>query len=295
MGNKKKTAVLFALLLFFAISSSAQEPQYFMILADPQLGFYLNDKAFTQESANFEFAVATVNRLKPAFTIILGDFANKTGDAKQTREFFRISGKIDSSVPVYYIAGNHDVGHTPTPEMLSAYRKKFGRDYYSFRAGLIYGIVLNSSLIYEPKNVAAEYENQLSWLRNELERAKASGAPHIVIFQHHPYFLSEAKEPDQYFTIPNERRKLFLDLFRKYGVHHVFAGHTHKNYVARDGDLEMVTSGPVGMPFDEDRSGIRLAAVTPSGIEHRYFDFGKLPAKLTITPSTAVALPAKKE
>jgi serine/threonine-protein phosphatase CPPED1 len=293
--NKKKMVFSFALLFFLAIPSSAQEPQYFMLLADPQLGFFTNNKSFIQETANFEFAVATVNRLKPAFTIILGDSVHKAGDAKQIKEFFRISNKINPSIPVYFVAGNHDFGQTTTPETLTAYRKNFGRDYYSFRAGSIYGIVLNSALIYEPKNVETEYQNQLSWLKKELQTAKASGAPHIVVFQHHPYFLSKEKEPDQYFTIPGERRKLFLDLFRHYGVRYIFAGHTHKNYVAKDNSLEMVTSGPVGMPLDEGGSGIRLAAVTPSGIEHRYFDFGKLPPQLTITPSPVVAPPAKKE
>jgi serine/threonine-protein phosphatase CPPED1 len=291
---KSKTVFLFAWLFVLAIPSFTQEPLYFMAITDPQLGMYANNKSFGQETANFEFAVATINRLKPGFVIIMGDLINKDGDAEQIKEFSRISKKIDPSIPVYCVAGNHDVGRAPTAETLAAYRKNFGRDYYSFRAGSIYGIVLNSLLILESKSLARENQEQLSWLKNELETAKASGAQHIVVFQHHPYFLGDAKEPDQYFTIPGELRKPFLDLFHSYGVHFVFAGHTHKNYVAKDGDLEMVTSGPIGMPFGEDGSGIRLAAVTPSGIEHHYFDFGKLPAKLTVTPATVLTAPATK-
>jgi serine/threonine-protein phosphatase CPPED1 len=280
---KNRIVFLFAFLIFIAIPAHSQEPFYFMTLTDPQLGMYASNKDFVQETANFEFAVAAVNRLKPAFVVVLGDLVNKAGDPEQIREFQRISKKIDASTPVYLVAGNHDVGADPTAEELAAYRKNFGRDYYSFRSGPVYGIVLDSSVIISPKNVSSEYQDQLSWLKKELATAKASGAAQIIVFQHHPYFSSDAKEPDQYFNIPVERRKEFLDLLRNYGVHYVFAGHIHKNSIAKDGDLEMVATGPVGMPLGDDGSGILLAAVTPSGVQHHYFDFGKLPSKLTVT------------
>jgi serine/threonine-protein phosphatase CPPED1 len=289
---KNKIVFLFAFLVVILIPAYAQEPFYFMMLTDPQFGMYASDKNFVQETANFEFAVATVNRLKPAFVVILGDLVNKTGDAEQIMEFQRISKKIDASIPVYLVAGNHDVGHEPKPETVAAYRKNFGRDYYSFRSGPVYGIVLDTTIMAVPKNVASDYQDQLSWLKKELETAKASSSPQIIVFQHHPYFTTDVKEVDQVFNIPGEIRKQFLDLLHSYGVHYVFAGHTHKNYVAKDGDLEMVVTGPVGMPFGDDGSGIRLAAVTPSGVQHRYFDFGKLPARLTVTTQSGFA-PAK--
>jgi serine/threonine-protein phosphatase CPPED1 len=287
---KNRIVLLFAFLVLVAIPGFAQEPFYFMTLTDPQLGMYANDKNFVQETANFEFAVATVNRLKPSFLVVLGDMVNKTGEPDQIKEFQKILKKIDASIPVYLVAGNHDVGHEPTPETLAAYRKSFGRDYYSFRAGPVYGIVLDTTIMVSSKNVASDYQDQLSWLKKELETAKASGAAQIIVFQHHPYFTTDAKEADQTFNIPGESRKQFLDLLHAYGVHYVFAGHTHKNYDAKDGDLEMITSAPVGMPFGEDGSGIRLAAVTASGVQHRYFDFGKLPAKLTVTPQSGFVL-----
>jgi serine/threonine-protein phosphatase CPPED1 len=289
---KNKIVFLFAFLVVLAIPGYSQEPFYFMMLTDPQFGMYASDKNFVQETANFEFAVATVNRLKPAFVVVLGDLVNKAGDPEQIEEYQRISKKIDASIPVYLVAGNHDVGAAPTTETLATYRKNFGRDYYSFRSGPVYGIVLDSNLIIGPKNVASDYQDQLSWLKKELETAKGSGAAQIIVFQHHPYFTIDAKEADQVFSIPSESRKPFLDLLHNYGVRYVFAGHTHQNYAAKDGDMEMVANGPVGMPFGSDGSGIRLAAVTPSGVQHRYFDFGKLPAKLTVLPQSGFA-PAK--
>jgi hypothetical protein len=36
------------------------------------------------------------------------------------------------------------------------------------------------------------------------------------------------------------------------------------------------------MPFGEDGSGLRLVSVTGAQVQHRYYDFGKLPNSLTI-------------
>ncbi len=276
-------ALLATILLILSIPGVGQnQPFHFLMLADTQLGMYAADKNFVRETANFEFAVATVNRLKPGFVIFLGDLVNKPGDAEQIREFKRIAGKIDRSIPIYYVSGNHDVGREPTPETLAAYREQFGRDYYGFRAGPIYGIVLNSTVIHTPKHVESEYRAQMDWLKGELERAKQSGAQHVVIFQHHPYFINNAQEPEQFGNIPPERRKPFLDLLHQYHIQYVFAGHVHQSSVGKDGDLEMTVSGPVAMPFGEEGSGIRMAEVTPEGINHRYYSFGRMPDALLL-------------
>jgi serine/threonine-protein phosphatase CPPED1 len=280
---KSRPALLLSLFVLALIPCLAQEqPFYFMMLTDTQFGMYASDKGFAQETANYEFAVAAVNRLKPGFVIILGDLVNKTGDPEQIREYQRISRKIDPSIPVYHVAGNHDIGNEPTPDSLAAYRKTFGRDYYSFRAGPVYGIVLNSTLIHSPKSARSEYEEQDAWLKKELAAAKASQAQSILVFQHHPCFLKDAQEDDRYENIPRERRLPLLALFHEHGVRYVFAGHTHKNVASQDGQLQVVATGPVGKPLGQDGSGIRIAAVTGAGVEHRYYDFGALPDRLSI-------------
>jgi serine/threonine-protein phosphatase CPPED1 len=287
---KFRLAVLFAIFTVIPIPGLAQDqPFSFIMLTDPQFGMYASNKGFARETANYEFAVATVNRLKPGFIIVLGDLVNKEGDPEQIREFKRISGKIDSSIPAYYVAGNHDVGAEPTSETVAAFRQNIGRDYYSFRAGPIYGIVLDSTLMLAPQKAEAEYQEQISWLKKELETAKQSGADHIIVFQHHPYFLKEVTEPDAWGNIPLERRKTMLELLHSGGVHHVFAGHIHQNSIGKDGDLEMTAIGPVGMPFGEDGSGIRLANVKPSEIQHQYYNFGKMPDRLEIKSEPAAA------
>jgi len=257
---------------------------YFIQLSDPQFGAFSGDTDFAQETSNYEFAVANVNRLHPAFVVISGDLINKTGDPTQTAEYFRITKKIDKSIPVYPVAGNHDVGNEPTPETLAYYRDHFGPDYYSFRQANIYGIVLNSSLISAPAKAQSEADKQESWLKSELVKARASGAPHIVVFQHISFFLEKPDEPAQYFNIPIPQRRRYLALLKAAGVRYVFAGHYHRNAFGKDGNLEMITSGPVGRPLGADPSGIRIVAMDEKALETRYFTLGEIPTQYPPVP-----------
>jgi 3',5'-cyclic AMP phosphodiesterase CpdA len=250
---------------------------------------FTENKDFVQDTANFEFAVAAVNRLRPAFVIVTGDLVNKPGDAAQITEYRRIAGKIDSQIPVYNIAGNHDVQNEPTPESLAAYTKIFGPDRYTFRHQGLTGIVLNSSVIHSPGKTPEQLAEQERWLRAELTKAKAEGARHIVVFQHHPWFIKSAAEADQYFNIPTVRRVAYMALFREFGVRYLFCGHYHRNAEASDGTLENITSGPVGKPLGGAKSGIRVAIVRDDQIEHRYYELGELPVKVEPNPAPVQA------
>jgi hypothetical protein len=139
----------------------------------------------------------------------------------------------------------------------------------------ITGIVLNSSLEKDPHNVPGEAAKMEAWFRTEL--AQAERDKHVIVFQHIPFFLNAANEEDRYENIPRETRQRYLKLLHQYGVKQVFAGHYHSTSEARDGDLEMVTTGPVGKPVSPARSGLRIVTVTPAGMAHKYYDFGDLP------------------
>lgn len=275
---------LVASLLLSSRLLAAAAPFYFIQLSDPQLGMFTNNRDFAQDAANFEFAVTAVNRLRPAFVVITGDLVHKPGDPAQISEYRRILAKIDRSIPVYNIAGNHDVENAPTPESLAAYRKIFGPDRYTFRHQGLVGVVLNSSVIHTPEKAAAELVEQERWLRAELVQAKAEGARHIVVFQHHPWFIKTAAEADQYFNIPVARRAAYLAMFREFGVRYLFCGHYHRNAEAKDGEIENVTSGPVGKPLGGAKSGLRVAIVREDRIEHRYFELGDLPVAVETNP-----------
>jgi 3',5'-cyclic AMP phosphodiesterase CpdA len=258
------------LALAFAATLAAQT---FIQMTDPQFGMYTENKGFAQETANFEFAVATANRLKPAFVVLTGDLVNAAGDAAQIAEFKRVAARLDPNIRLFLMPGNHDVGNEPTKESLAKYREQFGPDYYTFRMGDITGIVLNSSLEKDPHNVPEEAAKMEAWFRSELVKAQ----PRVIVFQHIPFFLNAANEEDRYENIPRETRQRYLKLLHEYGVKQVFAGHYHSTSEARDGDLEMITTGPVGKPVPPARSGLRMVTVSPAGVTHKYYDFGELP------------------
>jgi serine/threonine-protein phosphatase CPPED1 len=261
----------------------AVEPFYFIQFSDPQLGMYRADSDFVHDAANFEFAVASANRLRPAFVIVTGDLVNKPGDSAQVAAYHRIVAKLDRRIKLYNLPGNHDVGNIPTPASIAKYHRQFGPDHYVFRSGSLAGVVLNSSLLQQPDSAPKENAAQEKWLEDTLAALSREKGTQIVIFQHHPWFLTAPDEAAQYFNIPVATRARYLALFKRYGVRYLFSGHYHQNSIAHDGSIEMVTTGPVGKPFgDVPRSGFRIAVVSDSGIVHKFFDFSDIPDRLPV-------------
>jgi serine/threonine-protein phosphatase CPPED1 len=274
-----KLRLLISILL---LALNAEPAGFFLQMSDPQFGMYSENRDFAQETVNFEFAIATANRLRPKFVVICGDLINQAGNGAQAAEYQRIAAKLNPAIKLYNVAGNHDVGNEPTPASLEAYREKFGADYYTFRSNELEGFVLDSSLIAAPQNAAAEARKQEAWLTEALKKPRAQDVRFRVIFQHHPWFLASADEPDQYFNIPTATRKRYLKIFHDAGVSHVFAGHYHRNAYGRDGSLEMITTGPVGKFPGNDPSGMRVVTWSEAGVEHQYHGLGSIPHEMPL-------------
>jgi hypothetical protein len=277
--------------------SRAQDAQipFFIQMADPQFGMFTTNVGFAQETANLEFAIKTVNRLHPAFVVMSGDLVNKSGDPSQIAEYLRVTHELDSSIPLYNVAGNHDVGNVPTPESLAAYRKIFGNDYYTFRNGDMEGIVIDSSIIQHPEKVMEEETKQRLWLVAQLKSAVANHVKRIVVFQHIPWFLSSADEPDQYFNIPREARMRYLKILEDAGVQYDFAGHYHRNSEGKDGSLTMITTGPVGKPLGTASSGMRVVLLGQDNLCNQYFGLGNLPNQVDAKSMDACPSPGVQE
>lgn len=272
--------VLLCLLILGAATLHAADTGFFIEMSDPQMGMFAKDANSLHEQANLQFAVDSINRLKPMFVVVSGDLVNRSGDPQEIAAYRSLIAKIDPAIPVYNVAGNHDVDNHPTPQTLATYRKVFGKDYYAFDASGIRGIVLDSNLIVAPEHVPGEAEAQLSWLQHELERAQRDHVENLYVFQHIPYFLAHADEPDQYYNVPLAIRRRYLELFHRFGVKCIFAGHYHQNRVAADGSLTMVTTGAVGLPHGQSRSGLRIVRVEDGSTESRFYDFGAVPDKI---------------
>jgi 3',5'-cyclic AMP phosphodiesterase CpdA len=270
---------LFAVALLLAscrAKATNQQAFAFVQMSDPQFGFITPNAGFKQETDNFSKAVAATNRLRPAFVVVTGDLTHRQGDSAQIAEYRRIIAQLDPSIAVHNVPGNHDLALPLSPASIAAYRRVFGPDYYEFDSHGMHGIVINSSLFKEPSLAPAEAAAQEAWLRSRLDAARGKYS-RVIVFQHHPWFLTSADEPDQYYNLPLARRREFLDLFVKSGVTHVFAGHYHRNSFGRDGPLEMVTTGPVGKPLGADSSGVRVVIVYRDRVVHFYYPLDSIP------------------
>jgi 3',5'-cyclic AMP phosphodiesterase CpdA len=256
-------------------------PFFFIQLTDTQFGMFDSDQSWEKEMALFSRGVEAINRLRPRFAIMCGDMVNQApggpAHAEQVADFQRIARRVDPGIPFLCLSGNHDVGNRPTPEALAVYRSEFGDDWFSFCAGGVCCVVLNSNLYWDPTGAPDEQLRQERWLARRLQRARTRGAKHILLFQHHPWFLSAPDDPDDYFTIPRARRDRALTLLRRAGVRAVFAGHYHRNAYGWDGDLEMITSSALGQPLAADPSGLRIVKVFEDRIEHAYYGLDRVP------------------
>ncbi|HXF11856.1 MAG TPA: metallophosphoesterase [Terriglobales bacterium] len=284
---------LFLVIAFIGIllpaTAESQQPWFFAVLSDPQMGMYAKDKNFAQETANFEFAIANLNRLHPRFVVICGDLVNRSGDAAEIAEYKRILHELDPSIPAYYVAGNHDVGNVPTSASLAGFRASLGPDYYTFSANGILGVVLDSNLIRSPQRDTKAAEQQEEWLRKTLASARSNPNEQVVVFQHIPYFIHDPNEAEDYFNIPMPARRKYLDLLENAGVKYVFAGHLHRNVVGKDGPLTETVTGAVGMPLGHSLSGFRIVTVKGQTLESRWYCFGGIPNQ--IDPQNLAAIP----
>jgi len=267
----------------------------FVQMADPQFGMYSSvskfsdaDKAerrqrginieytgpilegLAKETSLFTEAIETANKINPDFVVICGDMVHNSNSDEQFQELIRISRLLNEDIKLYWVAGNHDVGDKPTRAGLAQYKEQFGKYNYSFKEDNCYFIVLNSSICYDPGSVPDEWDILISFLEKELQLAASTQKRHKIIFMHHPLFLNDPNEGDNYFVIPSARRAKIIDLITKYDVSAVFTGHLHRNNYQKIGNTELVSTGPVGFPLGEDPSGIRHVQLDDNSLTHEY-------------------------
>ncbi len=95
-------------------------------------------------------------------------------------------------------------------------------------------------------------------------------------------FLKTPDEPDDYFNVPNGPRQEYLNLFKENDIKTIIAGHLHQNSYGKDGDLEMITTGPVGLSLGDDPSGLRIVKVYETHIEHQYYGLNDVPKTISL-------------
>mgnify|MGYP002632315883 CR=1 FL=1 len=207
---------------------SWQGSYFFLQLADTQYGMYTGNMGFEKEVSLVRQAVEHINRLRPRYVIVSGDLTNATPEHArydaQVARYKQDFSAIDNDIPLVCVCGNHDIGNRPTAESIATYQQNFGDDYFAFWVGGVCNVVLNSSVLKDPSGAPDVLDAQQEWLDLQLAAARKAEAKHIFVFQHHPLFLTQPDEADQYFNLPLMRRTPLLNQFQQAGVRAVFAG-----------------------------------------------------------------------
>lgn len=186
----------------------------------------------------FKDLIAKVNQEKGiSFAVNTGDFVSY-GKAQQYVAYQQMISKL--KVPVYNVVGNHDgVGGG-----WRIFLKTFGPLYYSFDYQGDHFIILNNSF---KESFDSE---QFNWLKKDLAGMQAR---HKFVFMHKPVF--DPSEIYKGYIMPGHMViKELMQLFTKYRVDYVFAGHIHGYAKAeRDGVNYIVTAGagaPLYLPHE---------------------------------------------
>jgi 3',5'-cyclic AMP phosphodiesterase CpdA len=259
---KKLYGFLAILLLLFTVSCSGgkQKAFSFIQLGDPQLGM----GGYEHDVETLKQAVEQINKLDCDFVVICGDLVHHVSDSAYAR-FQSIIERLD--VPCYLVAGNHDVGNVPDDSTLSYYRKTLGKDYYEFR-NQGYAFIITNSQLWKT-DIGEESRRHDSWLRETLERQSTEQVP-VIVVGHHPMFIDQLDEAEQYSNLPVDKREELLNLFAGNNVKAYLSGHRHKTLVNRFQEIQLVTGETTSKNFDKRPMGFRQWEVSADTLMHHF-------------------------
>lgn len=232
------------------------------VIADPHIGV-----AKPNFVDNWQRAVAHVNALAPALTVILGDFtfdgANSDADCQLARTAL---AALDS--PCLVLPGNHDVGDTDRSsrqpadaERLGRWTRHFGADHWlsdavpGWRLIGIDSQILGTGLVEE----AAQWQ----FMEEALMSDRRS-----VVFTHQPLFLDHWDEADRpYWTTTSKARHRLRQLMLKAGASAVVSAHMHRALTMIPDDGPAVVWTPATSFLTRDgsmpaQSGTEILGVT---------------------------------
>ena len=283
MRKKIISVVCFLLAVFVSHGIAADSaPFFFLQLSDPQFGFMDNNKSISAETEAMNKAVTAINQLKPPFVVITGDFVNNSKSKEQIAAYKSMIAQIDSSVKVYMIPGNHDIGKV-SRSSIDNYKKNYGETHFSFRYGDCAFIGIDSNIIKEEDKEREEV--QFKWLEQELQKTK--DARFKFVFTHCSVFLKRMDEPVNYSNFSLPMREKYVRLFQKYGVNAIFAGHLHNNAYGKVGNMEMITIGPVGKVLGTGYQGMNLVKVYPDRFISEFIGLNQFPKEVVMSdPAT---------
>jgi 3',5'-cyclic AMP phosphodiesterase CpdA len=271
MEMKARTYLVLALLavclLSVGISADSRKqsgrdgkPLRVVQISDLHIGL----RTHPESEAHARQAIALVNQLKPDLVLVSGDISENYPSAREAaRELLK-----GLSVPYKTVPGNHDVHD----DDMSAYRAAFGKDFYSFEAGGIRFIGLNSQLmgnfdkfespgpVRNGGKAAQESEEMFEWLASLPESDKPT-----IVFQHIPITFDGAPDNKPYWGVADPYRKEEIKQLKRLHVKDLIAGHWHNPQTKKVEGITIHIAPAVSYGIKTDQIGIVMHTIDSSG------------------------------
>jgi UDP-2,3-diacylglucosamine pyrophosphatase LpxH len=180
------------------------------------------------------------------FSIHLGDISYNLEDMGGTvgNQFMDEIESFASEVPYMVVPGNHErprnfthyVNRFNMPRNWASQKTSF---YYSFNYGRAHFVFYSTETIFF--GTVDVHSRQMEWLKQDLELANKNReeVPWIITFAHKPFYCSidyrysasekDVANNDDCYQQATETRAAYEDIFYKYKVDAIIAGHVH-NY-----------------------------------------------------------------
>lgn len=246
---------------------------FFVHMSDPQYGFLDGDRSHDREVAMMDTVVQFVNRVRPPFIVVTGDFVNQSYNDVQVSAWKASLSTIDPEIKVYMVPGNHDIGNRPDQAAYDRYESIYGDTRFSFRYGKDAFIGIDSNPLKNGDSIRERV--QYEWLESQL--AGAQDARNRFVFMHHPLFLKKLTEKEKYSNLSPAMRERYLSLFKRYGVNVVLTGHYHNTASAEVDGVRMFTAGAVGRALGTGFSGVNIVRVENDRTGVSYVELARLP------------------
>lgn len=187
-------------------------------------------------SGIFKKIITNINSHNASFSINLGDMVWQGSD-KEFKMALNDLNLIKS--PVMSVLGNHELDYANSSQL---FQSIFGETYYSFAMKNSYFIIIDDVYSSRMDN------NQFKWLENELK--KSLNYQNRFIFVHVPLYDPRMGNYGQNHSLENRTlSKKLNQLFDKYNVTMVFAGHIHGYFNGKWNKTPYIITGGAGSPL----------------------------------------------
>jgi Icc protein len=199
-----------------------------------------------------------------SFVFLPGDVA----DDGSREAYAVVRGELDRlNVPWCAIIGDHDVHEKSFGNFLEAMSE---RTHYAFTVGSVRFVAMNSFDVPDPESFVVS-EEQLAWVKRELQTATDTGQSKVLLLHCYPSDLKVGEHE-------------LVDALRKFDVRLVDMGHTHYNEIANDGRTLYSATRSTGQ-IEEGPVGYSVTNIDGDVVSWRFVELGKLPVVVITSPS----------